>query len=95
MNSVTGLLLKVGKIHILSIYYLIPPRGSASPVLLSVSKVVFEVVGVDLPIKVLLTSGAGVIVILFSVIAGAIRVVIFVLFNSIESDGIPSCANIG
>ena len=75
--------------------YLIPPRGSASPVLLSVRKVVFEVVGVDLPIKVLLTSGAGVIVVLFSVIVGAIRVVMFVLFNSIESDGMPSCANIG
>jgi hypothetical protein len=57
--------------------------------------VVFEVVGVDLPIKVLLTSGAGVIVVIFSVIVGAIEVVIFVLFSSIESDGIPSCANIG
>jgi hypothetical protein len=56
--------------------------------------VVFEVVGVDLPINVLLTSSAGVTVI-FSVIVGEVEVVIFVLFNSIESDGIPSCANIG
>jgi hypothetical protein len=54
---------------------------------------VFEVVGVDLPIKVSLTSGAGVTVV-FAVIVGAIWVVMFVLFNSIESDGIPSCANI-
>jgi hypothetical protein len=77
------------------IHYLIPPRGSASPVLLSICKDVFEVVGVDLPIKVLLTSGADVIVVLFSVIVGAIGIVIFVLFNSIESDGMPSCANIG
>jgi hypothetical protein len=72
--------------------HLIPPRGFASPVLLSICKVVFEV---DLLIKVLLTSGAGVIVVLFSVIVGAICAVIFVLFNSIESDGMPSYANIG
>ena len=51
-----------------------PPIGSASPVLLSsfiFSALKFPaVVGVDLPIKVLLTSGAGVIwaavVVLFS-----------------------------
>jgi hypothetical protein len=61
--------------------------------LLSVSKVVLEVVGVDLPIKVSLTSGAGVTVV-FAVIVGAIWVVMFVLFYSIESDGIPSCADI-
>jgi hypothetical protein len=46
--------------------------------------VVFEVVGVDLPIKVSLTSGAGVKVV-FAVIVGAIWVVMFVLFNSIEA----------
>jgi hypothetical protein len=54
---------------------------------------VFEVVGVDLPIKVSLTSGAGVIVV-FAVIVGAIWMVMFVLFNSIESAGVPSCADI-
>jgi hypothetical protein len=71
-----------------------PPRGSASPVLLSICKVVFEVVGVDLPIRVSLTSGAGVIV-GFPVIVGAIWEVIFVLFNSTELDDIPGCPNIG
>jgi hypothetical protein len=58
-------------------FYLIPPRGSASPVLLLTSlffcKVEFEAVGVDLPIRVSLTSSAGVImVVLFSVIVGTI-----------------------
>jgi hypothetical protein len=41
---------------------------------------VLEVVGVDLPIKVSLTSGAGVTGV-FAVIVGAIWVVMFVLFN--------------
>jgi hypothetical protein len=54
----------------------------------------FEVVGVDPPIKVSLTSGAGVTGV-FSDIEGANGVVMFVLFNNIVSDGISSCANIG
>ena len=45
----------------------------------------FEVVGVDLPIRVSLTSGAGVTDV-FSDIEGADWVVIFVLFNNIVSD---------
>jgi hypothetical protein len=49
----------------ISALHLIPPIGSAFPVLLLTSSVynVFEVVGVDLPIRVSLTSGAGVIVV--------------------------------
>jgi hypothetical protein len=54
----------------------------------------FEVVGVDPPIKVSLTSGAGVMGV-FSGIEGANWVVIFVLFNNILSDGRLSCAKIG
>jgi hypothetical protein len=54
----------------------------------------FEVVGVDPPIKVSLTSGADVMGV-FSDIEGANWVVMFVLFNNFVSDGISSCANIG
>ena len=54
----------------------------------------FEVVGVDPPIRVSLTSGAGVMGV-FSDVEGANWVVMFVLFNNIVSDGIPTCANIG
>ena len=55
--------------------HLIPPMGSPTPVLLLTSPVckVFEVVGVDLPIRVSLTSGAGVMVV-SSDILGAISV---------------------
>jgi hypothetical protein len=45
-------------------------------------------VGVDLPIRVSFTSGAGVAVV-FSDITGAVCVVKFVSFNTIVSDGIP------
>ena len=54
----------------------------------------FEVVGVDPPIRVSLTSGA-VVMGVFSDVEGANWVVMFVLFNNIVSDGIPTCANIG
>ena len=54
----------------------------------------FEVVGVDLPIRVSLASCAGVMDV-FSDIEGANWVVMFVLFNNIVSDGRSTCANIG
>jgi hypothetical protein len=70
--------------------------GSASPVLLLPSSVckVFEVVGVDLPIRVSLTSGAGVMVVSSDII-GAIPAVTFVSFNTIVPVGTPICANAG
>ena len=76
--------------------HFIPPTGSASPDLLLTSFVskVFDLVGVDPPIRVSFTSGAGVIVV-FSDIAGANFVVIFELLNTIVSDGIPTCAYTG
>ena len=54
----------------------------------------FEVVGVDPPIKVSLTSGAGVMGV-FSDVEGANWVVMFVLFNNSVSDAMPTCAIIG
>jgi hypothetical protein len=76
--------------------HLIPARGSASPVLFSTpslpNTVMFEVVGVDLPIRVSLTSGADVIE-AFSDIEGEI-LAMFVLFDTIMSDGLPTCASI-
>jgi hypothetical protein len=54
----------------------------------------FGVVGVDLPIRVSLTSGAGMMGV-FSDIEGANWVVMLVLFNNIVSDGRSTCANIG
>ena len=76
--------------------HLIPPMGSASPVLLLTSSVykVFEVVGIDLPIRVSLTSGAGVTVVASDKI-GAISVVTIHSFNTIVPVGTPICANTG
>src|SRR4030095_14190533 len=76
--------------------HLIPVRGSASPVLFLTpslpSTVMFDVVGVDLPIRVSLTSGTDVIE-AFSDIKGEI-LVMFVLFDTTISDGLSSCAYI-
>jgi hypothetical protein len=76
--------------------HLIPARGSASPVLFLTpslpSTVIFEVVGVDLPIRVSLTSGADVIE-AFSDIEGEI-LVMFVLFDKFITVGLPTCAYI-